>query len=105
MRILGIDPGSRITGYGIVEKNRHGLMGGNYGEIRPPRDASLAETLVSVYETLAELIAAMRPDALAIEDIFYGKNVQSLIKQGHVRGVAIGRARRDVPVYEYTPLR
>jgi len=105
MQILGIDPGSRITGYGIVAKGRQGLTGVDYGEIRPPRAASLAETLVSVHEALIELIAAIRPDALAIEDIFYGKNVQSLIKQGHVRGVAIlAGARQGVPVYEYTPL-
>jgi len=105
MRILGIDPGSRITGYGIVEKSRHGLTGGDYGEIKPPRNASLATALVYVYESLTGLIAALQPNAVAIEDIFYGKNVQSLIKQGHVRGVAIlAGARREVLVYEYSPL-
>ena len=105
MRILGIDPGSRVTGYGIVEKDGQGLTGRDYGEIRPPRNSSFAEALVAVYETLAGLIATWKPEAVAIEDIFYGKNVQSLIKQGHVRGVAIlAGAQQDVPVCEYTPL-
>ncbi|HOF05314.1 MAG TPA: crossover junction endodeoxyribonuclease RuvC [Syntrophales bacterium] len=105
MKILGIDPGSRITGYGIIAKESEGLKGLEYGEIRQSRGESFSAVLVSVYERLTRLIAAFQPDALAIEDIFFGKNVQSLIKQGHVRGVAIlAGARKDVPVYEYTPL-
>jgi crossover junction endodeoxyribonuclease RuvC len=84
---LGIDPGSRVTGYGAVEKRRNDLVEIIRGEIRPAGQSSISSCLV------------------AIEDIFYGKNVKSLIKQGQVRGVAIlAAACCHIPVFEYTPL-
>jgi crossover junction endodeoxyribonuclease RuvC len=105
LRVLGIDPGSRITGYGVIEKRKSGLVGIEHGEIRPPKQESLSCCLVSIYEQLLEAIDRSSPDAISIEDIFYGKNVKSLIRQGHVRGVAIlAGARRRIPVFEYTPL-
>ncbi len=105
MIILGIDPGSRVTGYGVVEKQRNGLGGLLQGEIRPAAHASLSSCVVTIYEQLSAVIDRVEPDAMAIEDIFYGKNIKSLIKQGHVRGVAIlAGAMRHIPVFEYTPL-
>jgi len=105
MKILGVDPGSRVTGYGIIEKSFKGLAAVGYGEIKPPKYASLTTALTAVYEALSSLIVEMKPDAMAVEDIFYGKNVQSLIKQGHIRGVTLlAGAQQGIPVYEYTPL-
>ncbi len=105
MRILGIDPGSRVTGYGIIEKGIKGIAGVGYGEIKPRSDASLTTALVTVYDELSRLIVEMKPDAMAVENIFYGKNVQSLIKLGHIRGVTLlAGAKQGVPVYEYSPL-
>ena len=105
MRVLGIDPGSRVTGYGIVEKVQGGLKCPLYGEIKPARGASLSECLMTVYGGIKEAIISAEPEIMAIEDIFYGKNVSSLIKQGHVRGVAIlAGAQEGLAVYEYSPL-
>ena len=105
MRILGIDPGSRVTGYGAVEKRRNDLVEIIRGEIRPAGQSSTSSCLVAIYDQLLEVIGRVSPDAVAIEDIFYGKNVKSLIKQGHVRGVAIlAAACCHIPVFEYSPL-
>jgi crossover junction endodeoxyribonuclease RuvC len=104
-RILGIDPGSHVTGYGVVEKRRNDLACMTYGEIRPPRGASLTVALSTVYKGIEELIRESAPDVMAIEDIFFGKNVRSLIRQGQLRGVAIfAGTHGGLPVFEYTPL-
>lgn len=104
-RVLGIDSGSQVTGYGVVEKTRSGLCHVIHGEIRPGKGASLSSCLQTIHDRLQEVIRQSAPDALAIEEIFYGKNVKSLIKQGHVRGVAILAGRQmGIPVYEYSPL-
>jgi crossover junction endodeoxyribonuclease RuvC len=104
-RVLGIDPGSQVTGYGVVEKVKSGLSHIAHGEIRPGKGASLSVCLQSIYDGLQEVIRQSAPEALAIEQIFYGKNIKSLIRQGHVRGVAILAGKHmGIPVYEYSPL-
>jgi len=103
--ILGIDPGSRVTGYGVVEKGGRDLALVTYGEIKTGRGETLSGCLTTIYARLKEIIDRYRPDVISLEDIFYGKNVKSLIKQGHVRGVIVlAAAHHDIPVYEYTPL-
>jgi crossover junction endodeoxyribonuclease RuvC len=105
LRVLGIDPGSHVTGYGIVEDSSSGLQCVLHGEIKPARGASLSTCLRTICTGIQEAIGRMAPEAMAIEDIFYGKNIRSLIKQGHVRGVAIwAGADGGLPVYEYSPL-
>ncbi len=105
MRILGIDPGSRVTGYGIVEKGPGILTSPRYGEIKISGGAALEICLPRVYDTLMDVVRREKPDALAVEDIFYGKNVKSLIKQGHVRGVALlVGCHSGLPIYHYSPL-
>ena len=105
LRVLGIDPGSHVTGYGIVEYAASGLKCVLHGEIKPVRGASLSGCLQTICGGIQEAIRLSAPDAMAIEDIFYGKNIRSLIKQGHVRGVAIlAGADGGLPVYEYSPL-
>ena len=104
-RVLGIDPGSQVTGYGVVEKAGGGLRHIVHGEIRPGNGATLTTCLQSIFVDLYEVIRLSAPDALVIENIFYGKNVRSLIRQGHCRGVAIlAGKQRGIAVYEYTPL-
>lgn len=104
MKVLGIDPGSNITGYGLIEKNPRGLTGKAFGEIRSPRGGTFSGRLLKIHTEMAELIESHEPDAIAMEEIFFGKNVQSLIKQGHARGVAILAAvQRGIPIYEYSP--
>jgi crossover junction endodeoxyribonuclease RuvC len=104
-RVLGIDPGSHVTGYGVVGKVRTGLCHFMHGEIRPGNGAALTTCLQTIYDDLDAVIRQSAPDALAIEDIFYGKNVKSLIRQGQVRGVAIlAGKQRGIAIYEYSPL-
>jgi len=105
MRVLGIDPGSLVTGFGVVEKRRNDLLYIRHGEIKVHGKGSLPSFLVAIYEQLMAVIGQTNPDAFAIEDIFYGKNVKSLIKQGQARGVAIlAGAHSGLPVFEYSPL-
>lgn len=105
MKVLGIDPGSRVTGYGVVEKRRSGLIALLQGDVRQAANSSLSSFMINLYNDLLAVIDDIEPDAMAIEDIFYGKNVKSLIKQAHVRGVAIlAGSMRRIPVFEYSPL-
>jgi crossover junction endodeoxyribonuclease RuvC len=94
-----------VTGYGIVDKAERGLHCVFYQEIKPARGAGLSVSLLTVYNGITEAINQFHPEIMAIEDIFYGKNVQSLIKQGHVRGVAVlAAAQAGMEIYEYSPL-
>ncbi len=105
MRTLGIDPGSRITGYGVVEQIGGRIVRVDHGEIRIPSGEPFTRCLSRIFNELTDVILRTKPEAVALEDIFYGKNVKSLIKQGHVRGVALLAASRSgLPVHEYTPL-
>ncbi len=105
MRILGIDPGSHITGYGIIEKKGNYLRHVVHGEIRAKKDLLLSAMLISICQQLSDAITQYAPQAIALENIFYGKNVRSLIKQAQVRGVAIYTgADKGVDVFEYSPL-
>jgi crossover junction endodeoxyribonuclease RuvC len=105
LRILGIDPGSHITGYGVIDKEGNYLRHVAHGEIKSKKDSPLSEMLISVYQQLSSLISQTVPEAVALENIFYGKNVRSLIKQAQVRGVVIfAGANNDLNVFEYSPL-
>jgi len=105
LRILGIDPGSHVTGYGIIEKKGNYLKHVAHGEIKPKKSSSLSEVLIYIYQQLSSLIAQTVPQAVALENIFYGKNVRSLIRQAQVRGVVIfAGAAQDVNIFEYSPL-
>lgn len=105
MRILGIDPGSHITGYGIIEKKGNYLRHVLHGEIKSKKDPLLSAMLISIYQQLSAVISEAAPQAVALENIFYGKNVRSLIKQAQVRGVVIyAGADKGLSVFEYSPL-
>ena len=105
MLILGIDPGSHITGYGVIDKKGNYLRHVIHGEVKPRKDSLLSTVLSSIYLRLSEVIVENSPQAIALENIFYGKNVRSLIKQAHVRGVIIfAGVSSGIPVFEYSPL-
>ena len=105
MLILGIDPGSHITGYGVIDKKGNYLRHILHGEIKLKKDSLLSTVLSSIYQQLSAVIADNSPQAIALENIFYGKNVRSLIKQAHVRGVIIfAGVSSSIPVFEYSPL-
>lgn len=105
MRILGIDPGSHVTGYGVIDKSGNYLRHVAHGEIKPRKDSLLSEVLTHIYSQLCAVIVETKPQAVALENIFYGKNVRSLIRQAQVRGVVIFTcADHGIPVFEYSPL-
>ncbi|PKN77026.1 MAG: crossover junction endodeoxyribonuclease RuvC [Deltaproteobacteria bacterium HGW-Deltaproteobacteria-10] len=105
MRILGIDPGSLVTGYGVIEKEGNSLRHVLHGEVKPQKSSLLSAVLISIYQQLSAVIKETSPDAIAVENIFYGKNVSSLIKQAQVRGLTIFTgANLGIPVFEYSPL-
>jgi crossover junction endodeoxyribonuclease RuvC len=105
LRILGIDPGSHITGYGIIEKEGNRLRHVIHGEIKAKKDSLLSTMLISIYQQLSVVITENEPQAISLENIFYGKNVRSLIKQAQVRGVVIfAGADKGMPIFEYSPL-
>ncbi|MER3399576.1 MAG: crossover junction endodeoxyribonuclease RuvC [Thermoflexus sp.] len=104
MRVLGIDPGIAITGYGVIEERDGQLEALAYGEIRTPAGDPLPLRLRRLYEGLQGLIQAHRPEAAAVERLFFGRNVTTAFAVGQARGVALlALAQAEIPVYEYTP--
>ncbi len=105
MRVLGIDPGSRITGYGIVDQVGNRLVHVDNGAVFTDAHRDFAVRLQRIYRGLSEVIEQYRPDAMAVENIFFATNVQSALKLGQARGAAIvAGVNAGLPVFEYTAL-
>jgi crossover junction endodeoxyribonuclease RuvC len=105
MRVIGVDPGSIKSGYGIIDQREADLIVLEYGVIRTRSDMPLAQRLLQISERLRELITQFRPQVLALEDLFFAKNVKSALKLGHARGVILlTAAQAGVEIVEYTPL-
>lgn len=99
--ILGIDPGSRITGYGVIRQQGRQLQYLGSGCIRM-QDKDMPGRLKQIYAGVSELIIQFKPDEFCIEQVFMSKNADSALKLGHARGSAIVAAvNQDLPVYEY----
>lgn len=104
MRILGVDPGSITTGYGVIDYDRGRLALVEQGAIRTPRGAELAERLAIIHEAIGAVIARTSPGAVAVETPFAGQNAKSLIQLAHARGVILLAAREAaVEIAEYAP--
>lgn len=105
MNVLGIDPGSRATGYGIIRKEGNRLIHLDNGAIFTSASADFPSRLLQIYRGISEIIDHFRPDAMAIEQVFFANNVQSALKLGQARGVAIvAGADAGLPVFEYSAL-
>ena len=105
MRVVGIDPGSNITGYGIVEKNGRDLKTIKWGAIRTKSNQSFPEKLKKIYDDLSEIIKTYEPSTAAIENIFFAKNAKSALILGQVRGATIlASINSGLKTAEYTPL-
>jgi crossover junction endodeoxyribonuclease RuvC len=104
-RILGIDPGTRFFGYGVIERLQAGRV--HYiecGVIEPKRGDELAPRLASIADGLREVIAELAPEVVAVEGVFHGVNARSALQLGHSRGVALAAAgAHALPVHEYAP--
>jgi crossover junction endodeoxyribonuclease RuvC len=104
MRIMGVDPGSVITGYGVIERSGSTMHRVTSGIVAMRSSEALSLRLERVYATLIDVMDQHHPDEFAIETAFYGKNVQSTLKLGQVRGVAILAAvHRQLGIAEYAP--
>ena len=104
MIILGVDPGSRRTGFGIIETDgrRHRLVA--QGVITPSSRGSLAEKLRAIHGGVSDLIDRHAPAALAVEDVFHAANTRTALVLGHVRGVVLlAGAQAGIPVHEFPP--
>ncbi len=103
MRILGIDCGSRITGYGIIESDGKRQRAVAYGAIAPPQSAGLGERLRVVADSLDEILGHYLPEEAALEDVFVSKNVSSAFVLAHIRGAAmLSAARAGLSLASYT---
>lgn len=101
--VLGIDPGTRVTGYGLVQAQQGRMAYLGSGCIRPP-DGGMPERLGGIHAGVRKLIQAHRASALAIEDAFLARNPQAALKLGQARGAAISAAvSAGLPVFEYAP--
>ena len=105
MRILGIDPGYATTGFGILQAERASVQLINYGTITTPTTLSFPERLEMLYDDMAELLDTVRPDAVAVEELFWGHNITTGIGVSHGRGVILlAIAQSGIPLFEYTPM-
>ncbi len=105
MRILGVDPGSRATGYGLIDKEGERLLFIACGVIQPPPNSPFPTILKELYQKLQQLIQLHQPEVIVLEDLFYSRNVRHALNLGHVRGVLMVAAiNSGLPVAEYTPL-
>jgi crossover junction endodeoxyribonuclease RuvC len=117
MIVLGIDPGTAVTGYGLVSSDGGHPAGGGTargnaatprlmecGVIRTAARAPLCERLNDIFDGVSDLIARHHPDALAVEDVFYSRNVRTTLVLGHARGVVLlAGERAGIAVHEYSP--
>jgi crossover junction endodeoxyribonuclease RuvC len=104
LRILGLDPGSRRTGYGVIERRGAEWVHVAHGCVTVTGAAdSLPERLRVIFESLRELIVAHGPGEVAIERVFVNRNVDSALKLGQARGAALCAVPKGLPVFEYAP--
>ncbi len=105
MRILGIDPGYAIVGYGVVDFENNHYNAVTYGAITTDKDMEMSLRLKCIYSQISDLIDLYKPDAIAVEELFFNKNVKTAILVAQARGAAITACvNKDVPLFEYTPL-
>ncbi len=105
MRILGIDPGYAIMGYGIIDVNGNSFKPVDYDSILTEAHEDMPDRLKILYNGLMDVIAEYEPEEAAIEELFFNTNTTTAIKVGQARGVAIlACANSGVPIFEYTPL-
>jgi crossover junction endodeoxyribonuclease RuvC len=104
MRILGIDPGSRITGYGIIDKQGAELGFVTCGTIRAAQEKEFSQRLLIIFQGLVEVISRHQPQVAAVEEVFVARNIRSALKLGQARGAALVAALgQGLTVHDYSP--
>ena len=105
MRILGIDPGIAIVGFGLIESERGRDQMLRYGAINTPAGLPLAKRLLQIEQDMEQLLQLTKPDVMAVEELFFSNNITTGIAVAHGRGVILATAERmGVPLFEYTPM-
>ena len=105
MRILGIDPGVAIVGFGVLEADRGRQQLINCGVITTPAHTQLSSRLDLIYQDMKQLIDAFHPDVMAVEELFFDKNITTGIAVAHGRGIVLLAGHQaGIPIYEYTPM-
>lgn len=105
MIILGIDPGTAITGFGVVEARGNSYKPITYHCLRTGPELPLASRLKHLYQGISDIITQYKPDCMAVEELFFNKNARTALAVGHARGIALlAGANAGLPVAEYTPL-
>ncbi len=105
MKILGVDPGTATTGFGLISKDGHKLSLLDCGVILTSKDLEMPNRLKIIYDDLAQLVAQHKPDAIAVEKLFFTNNVTTAMTVSQARGIILLVAsQNNVPIAEYTPL-
>ena len=105
MRILGIDPGIATVGFGVIDSDRGKQKFVSCGVITTPAKTTLSSRLDQIYTDLEELLSSFKPDAVAIEELFFNTNITTGISVAHGRGIILLAVyRAGIPIFEYTPL-
>lgn len=106
MRIIGIDPGTGILGFGVIDANAHQKVKlVDVGVVTTPAHTKLKTRLLDIYDSLNEIIEQTKPDVMSIEKLFFARNITTAVSVAEARGVVIlVAAQHNLPVFEYTPL-
>lgn len=105
MRILGIDPGYATIGFGVVQAERGQFQLLQYGTITTSPEQDFPQRLLTIYQDMLQLLETVKPDCMAIEELFWGHNVTTGIGVSHGRGVILlSAAQQGLPIHEYTPM-
>ncbi len=105
MMILGIDPGTATTGFGVIKKSKGQLTTLDYGVISTPKSLPMSNRLLILFDDLEEIIKKYQPEVIAVEQLFFARNVTTAISVGQARGVVLLAAQKaDLTLKEYTPL-
>ncbi len=104
-RVLGIDPGFALVGFGVVERDGNYFKVIDYGVISTPKEDSFATRIANIYSGMLSLIDTYKPDEIAIEELFFFKNQKTVIPVAEARGVIVlAGIEKNIQMYEYTPL-
>lgn len=105
MIILGVDPGTAICGYGVIEATGSRLRAVHYGAVQTPARTPLSERLDLIHTTIDQLLQDYAPTAMGVEQLFFSRNVTTAISVSHARGVILlAAAQRATPIFEHTPM-
>lgn len=104
-RILGVDPGFATIGFGLIESDRGAVRMLRYGAITTPAGLEFPQRLTMIYDDMTELLELLKPDAAAVEELFFNTNITTGIQVAHGRGIILLACQKvGVPIFEYTPL-